>query len=132
MRTKRLTVVGLVTGLIVGVTLGIAGIALAGNSPPTAINTCTSVNHHGVYGKTKVTTGSSCPGTKYFQTWNNGAAAQAEIASLAKYKQLMLDVHASQGTTVSYAGVDFSNAALPDGGTEGCTSCASGLGDFHG
>ena len=85
MRTKRLSVVGLVMGLIVGVTLGIAGIALAGNSPPTSVNTCTPVNHHGVYGKPKVTTADSCPGTKYFQHWPQPPTPPTLIGTQAGY-----------------------------------------------
>ena len=126
MRKSRLSVVGLVIGLIVGGTLGIAGVALAGNSPPTNINTCTPVNHHGVYGKPKVVTGSSCPGTKYFQTWNNGSAAQSEInslqaanTSLSKYKQLLIDSYNANGPTTSYAGVDFSTMSMPVYGANG-------------
>jgi uncharacterized protein YjbI with pentapeptide repeats len=115
-RVERLVIVGLIVALVVSV----SGVALAGNSPPSSINTCTSVNHHGVYGKTKVTTGASCRGTQFFQTWNNGSAAQQQIASLSKYKQLLLDSWNGSATT-SYAGVDFSNMDLPVSGTRGGT-----------
>jgi len=107
MRSKRLTVVGLVMGLIVGVTLGIAGVTFAASSPPTSINTCTKVNKHGVYGAPKVTTASSCSGTKLFQSWVS-----------SKYMQLMRDSAADHPTS-SYANIDFSSMALPVAGLAG-------------
>jgi uncharacterized protein YjbI with pentapeptide repeats len=99
MRTKRLGVVGLVMGLIVGGTVAFAGVALAGNSPPTSVNTCTRVNHHGVYGKPKVTNALSCPGTKLFQAWKD-----------ARYLDLM-NLHTSQ--TSDFTDLDLSGLVLP-------------------
>jgi uncharacterized protein YjbI with pentapeptide repeats len=117
-RGGRLGAVGLVVGLIVGGTVAFAGVTFAGTSPPTSVHTCTKVKH-GVYSKTKITAGSSCPSGQFFQSWNNGSAAQAQIASLqaqnaalSKYKQLMAD-SIGDTPTISYAGVDFSNIDLP-------------------
>jgi uncharacterized protein YjbI with pentapeptide repeats len=132
MRSKRLTVVGLVMGLVVGGTLAFAGITFAASSPPTSINTCTKVNKHGVVGKTKVTTASSCSGKSIFQTWSDSATVNQELAAASIYKQLLIDASTSAGATVSYAGVNFTNMELPISGVIGCTSSCSpgGLGDF--
>lgn len=64
-RGHRLVIVGLIVALVVSV----SGVALAGTSAPKSLNTCTKVNKHGVYGKTKVVSGTSCSGTALFQTW---------------------------------------------------------------
>jgi len=110
--------------LIVSLAVSVSGVALAGNSPPTTINTCTKVNPHGVYGATKVTTGSNCKGTGYFDTWTPTATANAElatadgdIAALSAYKQLMIDSR-SGSPTISYAGVNFSDMSLPSQGID--------------
>jgi len=68
-RSGRLTVIGLVMGLIVGGTLAFGGVTFAGTSPPTTISTCVKANHHGVYGKPKITTGTSCPTGQHYQAW---------------------------------------------------------------
>jgi hypothetical protein len=65
-RSARLVIVGLVAALA----LAYSGVTFAASSAPTSINTCTKVNKHGVYGKTKVTAASSCPAHQAFQTWN--------------------------------------------------------------
>lgn len=120
MRTKsrsgRLSVVGLVVGLIVGGTLAFAGVTFAGTSPPTSVNTCTPVNHHGVYGKPKVTTGTSCPGTKYFQAWANVAYLNdmqysSTRTDYTKVDWSGLEVPESSGGS-NYSGDNFTNATL--------------------
>ncbi len=64
-RTGRLVVLGLAAALA----LAYSGVTFAASSPPSSINTCTKVNKHGVYGKTKITAASSCSGKSAFQTW---------------------------------------------------------------
>jgi len=69
-RNQKFVIGGLIGALALSVCgFGLAGVALAGNSPPATINTCTKVTK-GVYGATKVTKGSACKGTGYFQTWS--------------------------------------------------------------
>jgi uncharacterized protein YjbI with pentapeptide repeats len=98
-RVERLVTVGLIIALV----MTFSGVALAGNSPPSSIETCTKVNHHGIYGKTKVFTGSPlCKGA--LQTWVPSA-----------YKQIFVDADQGQGiASMDYSGVDFSNMELPD------------------
>lgn len=69
-RSVRLVLVGLAACTA----LAVSGIAVAASSPPSSINTCTKVNKHGVYGKTKVTTASSCRANQFFQNWNMAAS----------------------------------------------------------
>jgi uncharacterized protein YjbI with pentapeptide repeats len=121
---QRFCMVGLIVGLIVGLMLSVSGIALAGNSAPTSINTCTKVSKHGVYGKTKVTTGTSCPTRQYFQSWT-GSAATGEIASLQSqnaalsvYKTLLGDSE-NGAPSMSYANANFNDLSLPVAGLNG-------------
>ena len=137
MRTKRLSAVGMVMGLIVGGTLAFAGVTFAGTSPPTHINTCTKVNKHGVYGNPKVTTASSCTGTKFFQSWTGSSATgeiaslqsqvaslQSQNASLSVYQTLLKDSNSEalgrrSSPTISYANVNFNAMNLPVSGLNG-------------
>jgi uncharacterized protein YjbI with pentapeptide repeats len=100
----------IIGGLIAALMLSFSGVALAGNSPPSSIETCTRVNHHGIYGKTKVVAGSPlCKGA--LQTWVPSA-----------YKQIFVDADQGQGVaSVDYSGVNFSNMELPDLGVHSGT-----------
>jgi len=109
--STRLPVVGLVVGVVVGGALAFAGVTFAGNAPPTSISTCVKANHHGIYGKPKLTTGVSCSGGAVFQTWSDAATVQKEITALSNYKQLLID--SNNSAPASFAGMDFSTMALP-------------------